>query len=251
MLFSIVQPSSNSKLLYAEPYGQRICLCSGLKADAPPACPNPLQFKLPADISKATALLYPGQERRGNFEGQGGNYKPHGGFRFDNSKYNEITVSSPFDGYVYRGSKFLQEGEIQYTFDIVNPCGIMIRLGHLRELSPAFQAIADKFPAPRDLDSRTERVVPMVKVETGDPIATAVGFKNAAGNTFFDWGVYDMRQANAASKSTAYQQAHADAKELAYYAVCWLDMLSSADETAVRALPAADPVSGKTSDYCK
>ena len=216
----------------------------------PPPCPDPLMFTPPADISKATSILYPGQERRGTFEGQGGNYKPHGGFRFDGLKYNEVQVKAPFDGYVYRGSRFLFEGEIQYTFDIINPCGIMVRLGHLRELSPEYQAIADKFPEPRELDSRTERVQPRVAVKTGDLIATAVGFIKGE-NTFFDWGVFDLRQQNTASQSTTYQQAHADAKELAFYAVCWFDLVDKSNSDIIKSLPAADPVNGKTSDYCK
>jgi hypothetical protein len=215
----------------------------------PPACPDPLEFVPPSDISKATSILYPGQERRGTFEGQGGNYKPHGGFRFDGQAYNAVQVKSPFDGYLYRGARFLMEGEIQYTFDIINPCGIMVRLGHLRELSPKFQEIADKFPEARELDSRTEKVTPMVKVETGEVIATAVGFVKE--NTFFDWGVFDLRRMNDSARSPAYQQAHLDAKELTFYAVCWFDLLSAEDEEFVRGLPAADPINGKNSDYCK
>src|SRR5690348_2990501 len=44
--------------------------------ETPPACPDPLNLKAPTDLSKVTAILYPGQTR-------GGNYKPHGGFRMD------------------------------------------------------------------------------------------------------------------------------------------------------------------------
>lgn len=48
-------------------------------AESAPACPDPLILQTPVDLTLATAILYPGQER-------GGDFKPHGGFRFDNSK---------------------------------------------------------------------------------------------------------------------------------------------------------------------
>lgn len=71
-------------------------------------------------------------------------------------------------------------------------------------------------------------------------------------NTFFDWGVYDYRQENEASKSPAYQAAQSQYKELSWHAVCWLDdWMSSSEQKTLRALPAGDPASGKTSDYCK
>jgi hypothetical protein len=216
-----------------------------------PACPNPLQLKLPTtDLQKATSILYPGQKRLGTFTGKGGNYKPHGGFRFDKATDNNISVVMPFDGYVMRGGQFLEGGEIQYDFDIVNPCGIMIRLGHLRELTPQFQAIADKFPPAIEDDSRTTKVEPMIPFRTGDKIATAVGFKTTH-NVGFDYGVYDLRSDNEASKNAAYQAEHADTAELSSHALCWLDLLSAADERAVKALPAGDQAAGKTSDYCK
>lgn len=216
----------------------------------PPACSSPFTIKTPADLTNASAILYPGQERRGTFSGAGGNYKPHGGFRFDGAKTTDVTVTSPIDGYVYRGSRYLMEGEIQYTFDIINPCGIMARLGHLRTLSAPFQAMADKFPEAKEMDSRTERVLPIAQVKTGDILATEVGLR-AGTNVFFDLGIYDLRKKNEISGTAAYQQAHADNKELAWHAVCWFDMLPIADATKVKSLPAGDPASGKTSDYCK
>ncbi|MEK7153620.1 MAG: hypothetical protein AAB834_06730, partial [Patescibacteria group bacterium] len=120
----------------------------------PPACPDPFMINTPSDISKATSVLYPGQERQGGtFTGAGGSYKPHGAFRFDGLKNNEVDVESPIDGYVYRGSQYLVEGEMQYTFDLIHPCGFMVRLGHLRALSDTFQGYADKFPAAQEGDS--------------------------------------------------------------------------------------------------
>lgn len=209
----------------------------------PPSCPNPMLFtNSPADISKATSILYPGQTR-------GGNYKPHGGIRFDNSKNDNITVKSPIDGYVYRGARYLVGGETQNTFDIINSCGIMVRVGHLRVLSASFQNIADKFPAATEGDSRTTKVSPVVAVKAGDAVATSVGITSGP-NVFFDFGVYDLRAPNAVSKTAAYQQAHSDDKELSWHAICWFDMLPGKDSEAVKSLPGGDPSSGKTSDYC-
>ncbi len=217
----------------------------------PPACPDPISLGLPTtDIQKATSILYPGQSRSGTFEGKGGTYKAHGGIRFDNNADNNVNVVMPFNGSVFRASRFLVEGEIQYGFDITNDCGIMIRLGHLRELTPAFQAIADALPAAIEGDSRTTKVTPNVAFKTGDKIATAVGFKNTK-NVGFDYGVYDLRTANEASKDPAFSTAHADTAELTSHGLCWLNLASSSDQATLKALPAGDSKSGKTSDYCK
>ncbi len=217
----------------------------------PPACPDPVQLNLPVtDSSIITSILYPGQTRQGTFTGQGGNYKPHGAFRFDNKTDNNVDVVMPFNGSVFRANRFTESGEIQYDFDIVNSCGIMIRVGHLRELTPAFQAIADKLPAATAGDSRTTKVLPMVPFKTGDKIATVIGFKNTK-NVTFDYGVYDLRSNNEASKDASYKTAHADTGELAYHGLCWLDLLDDKDSKVVKALPGGDKVAGKTSDYCK
>jgi hypothetical protein len=208
----------------------------------PPACPEPLFSQSPTDISEATAVLYPGQTR-------GGNYKPHGGFRFDTNKHDQIAVKMPFDATVYRGSQYIEDSEVQYMFDLVHPCGMMVRFDHLHTLSDRFKPLASKFPAPTD-SSRTERVNPPVEVKAGDIVATAVGYSKKA-NTFFDFGVYDLRKENDASKQTAFQQAHTNDKELSWHALCWFDLLPGPDASTVKVLPAGDPASGKISDYCK
>lgn len=210
-----------------------------------PACPAQPMLKAPADLSKATSVLYPGQPR-------GGNYKPHGGFRFDNAVDNAITVTAPFDGYIVRGTRYFAVGttEVQYTFDIMNNCGVMTRLGHLRELPADLQKIADSWPQPT-ASSATQSVNPPVYVKQGEVLATKVGLLTEK-NTFFDWGIYDYRQQNEASKLSTYRTAQPQS-ELAWHAVCWLqnDWLPAGDQTRVASLPAADPGSGKSSDYCK
>src|SRR3989338_2787942 len=52
-------------------------------------CPDPL-ITFPVDLSLATSVLYPGQYR-------GNDYKPHGGFRFDDQETNEIKVIAPME----------------------------------------------------------------------------------------------------------------------------------------------------------
>lgn len=208
----------------------------------PPSCPDPLVFDSPVDVSRVTSILYPGQER-------GGNYKPHGGFRFDTIEDNMMEVSAPMDSVVVNGARYLVDGEVQYTFDFIAPCGVMFRLGHLFTLSPKFMAIAETFPAARENDSRTTEVNPPVSVKAGESIATAIGVKKDT-NTFVDFGVYDLREKNEASRDAAWTALHADDRILAPYAICWFENLPAGDAVRIKSLPPADPTSGRTSDYC-
>lgn len=205
-----------------------------------PDCPTPLALASPTDLSKVVSILYPGQTR-------GGDYKPHGGFRFADGA-NEETVTAPMDASVIDGGRYLVNGEIQYVFDFVNSCGIKYRLGHLRTLSPTFVTLANQFPEAQEMDSRTTQINSSVKVKTGDSIATAVGLLGE-GNAFFDFGVYDLRQENEASKNPTFQAAHANDRDQAWHGVCWFDLLSAENKTIVKGLPATSP--GSQSDYCK
>jgi hypothetical protein len=206
----------------------------------PPECPSPLVLRTPVDLSIVTSILYPGQVR--------GEYKPHGGFRLDGtSQTNEATVIAPLDGVVYSGSRYLEEGEVQYIFDVIHPCGIMYRFDHLLDLSPRFQALAELLPAPRPDDSRGTRIPGLQTVAQGDVVATAVGHRSSR-NIGFDWGVYDLRSQNVAASDPAWLSAHPG--EQAPYAICWLDFLG-ADSARARSLPAGDQTMGSTSDYCR
>lgn len=207
-----------------------------------PACGDQPFLKVPADSSKVTSVLYPGQVR--------GQYKPHGGLRFDTIKDNKVTVTAPFDGYIIKATRNFAEGttEVQYGFDIMNNCGVATTLGHLAELPDKLKVIVDQLP-PAGTDSRSHTINPPVYVRQGETLATKVGITTDK-NTFFDWGVYDYRQPNEASKSAAYQAAHPQ-KDHAWYAVCWLkDWLPAADSARLVALPAGGGESGKKSDYC-
>jgi len=206
----------------------------------PPACPSSPLLKTPTNLSLVTSVLYPGQFRSGD-------YKPHGGFRYDNSSSDEITITAPMDAHVVDGGRYLVNGEIQYTFDFIAPCGIWYRFGHLLTLTPKFAAIAESFPAAVEGDSRTYEVSPQMEVTAGEVIATAVGLSRDS-NTFVDWGVYDLRSKNSASENASWAAQHTGQQE--QHAVCWFDFLSPADEAIVRGLPPADGVSGSMSDYC-
>lgn len=209
----------------------------------PPDCPAQPMLKSIADTSKATSVLYPGQIR-------GGNYKPHGGLRFDNSTDNTVTVTAPMDAYLVRGARYIAEGEVQYTFDAINNCGIMYRVGHLREIPANLQAIANTWPEPT-AGSQTSQIHPAVLLKRGATLATKVGILGQK-NAFFDFGVYDLKTTNQASKSPDYQSVHSDDPELSWHAVCWLTgWLPTTDQSHLLSLPAGDPTSGKNSDYCK
>jgi hypothetical protein len=186
---------------------------------------------------------------------RGGEFKAHGGFRFDTSRPEEIIVIAPIDSPVIMGARYPVNGEIQYTLELEHPCGIRYRLGHLLTLTPKFQAIVEKFPLPTTLDSRTTQVYPPVAVKKGEVIATAVGLtgKGVGGtgqvNTFLDWGVYDYRKKNEASQDPAWTALHTS--DTYQYAVCWFDWILPENRAKVLALPPSDSVSGVQSDYCK
>lgn len=207
----------------------------------PPTCPSPLNLPLPVDLSRVTSILYPGQVR--------GDYKAHGGFRFDMSgQTTAVEVRAAMAGRVTRAARYLASGEIQYTVDIENDCGIMFRYGHLRDLPSKIQAIMDTLPPAVELDSRSTRITG-VTVSAGEVVATGVGLRDADRNVFLDFGVYDLRQRNAISADAAWFASHNN--DTAPYGTCWFDLLSTADAARVRSLPAADGVMGKTSDYCR
>ncbi len=210
-------------------------------AGTPPECPDPLVLETPVDLSAVTSMLYPGQTR-------GGDFKPHGGFRFDNAADNQVTVRAPLDATVVEGSRYIEQGETQYLFDFIVPCGIRYRFDHLLVLSPSFAALAERLPAARVDDSRTTRFDEPVTVTAGEIIATSVGFAQNT-NVFFDLGVYDLRTENEASRDATWVSQHAF--DAARHAVCWFDWLSATDEAMVRGLPAGDSTSGLQSDYCQ
>ena len=206
----------------------------------PSACPTPPTFITPVDLSRVTSILYPGQSR-------GGDYKPHGGFRLDGpGETGVINIVAPMDATITRASQYLGGGELTFLFEFLNDCGIMYRFDHLLGLSPRLQLVASILPPATEGDSRTTEAPPGMTVAAGDIVATSVGFP-VAGNIFFDWGVYDLRQPNPPAQSAAWRAAHPG--EFAAWAICWFDNLSPWDAGTVRSLPASG-ASGSMSDYC-
>lgn len=194
-----------------------------------PSCPDPLILQTPVDLNKVTTILYPGQER-------GGNFKAHGGFRFDGVTDNEVEVKAPMDANFTDASRYIEQGEVQYMLDFQNDCGIRYRFDHLLTLSPKFAGIVEKLPEAKEMDSRTTHIKDGIKVTQGEVIATAVGFKNS-NNVSVDFGVYDMR-----GKIFTSPQENA---------VCWFNLLSKEDAKIVRSLPPGDSKSGTQSTLCR
>jgi len=199
-------------------------------------CEDILILKAPVNINLVTSVLYPGQVR-------GGDYKPHGGFRFDNSD-NKISVKIPLDGSVMSGSRYKENGVIQYMFEFKNACDVSYRFDHLLRLSSKLQEIANTLPEPIEGDSRTTFLTP-IKFFVGEEIATEVGAPN---NVFVDFGVYDLRKQNDASKTSELIKQYPS--DLASHGVCWLDWFPNEDSITLRQLPGADSQNGKKSDYC-
>ncbi len=191
-------------------------------------CSKPLILQTPVDLSKATSILYPGQVR-------GGDFKPHGGFRFDNSKPDEIEVKAPIDAELDSASRYIEQGEVQYLFDFRTSCGIMYRFDHLLTLAPRFAKVIEALPVAKEHDSRTTRVNPSISVKKDEVIAISVGFRQN-NNVFVDFGVYDMR-------GKIFQGPRENA-------ICWFDLLPASDSAKVKSLPPADSISGSQSTLC-
>lgn len=178
------------------------------------SCPDPLVLQTPVNIDKVTGVLYPGQERNGHF-------KWHGGFRFANSKYDEIEVRAPLDAIVTDGVRYIENGKVQYMFDFQTSCGIKYRFDHLAILSPKFAEIAENLPEAKVNDSRTTSIKGNTQIVQGEVIATAVGYPDNPG---VDLGVY---------KLDGIDLFHNFQKN----AVCWFDLLPASDSARVKNLP--------------
>lgn len=212
----------------------------------PPLCPDPLVFAPPTDLKKVTSILYPRQPR-------GDAFKPHGGFRFsDQTPNNQVTVTIPFDAEIVQGSRAFRNGENQFSFVLIAPCGIWYSLGHLLELSPKFLAIANSLPLVDDTTGfHTQQfyeVNPPIPVTTGEVIATAVGYA-IPHNVFFDFGVLDLRHKNGFTIRPEW--AAQFGQQFDEYGICWLDLLPADDAAYLRTLNGGDWEYGQLSDYCQ
>ncbi len=191
------------------------------------ACLEPLTFASPIDINNATSVLWPGQVR-------GGDYKRHGGFRFDNSVNNEVEVRAPIHARLTAASRYIEMGHVQYLLDFETDCGIRYRFDHLLTLTPKLAATIEKLPKPKLDDSRTSRIHDNVQVETNEVIAVEVGI---ADNVFLDFGVYDskgMRTFGNPIKNP----------------LCAFEYFSPEDAEKFKLLAARDDQDESTSDIC-
>ena len=207
----------------------------------PPPCPEPLVVMTPVDISQVSGILVPGQPR-------GGAWKPHGGFHFIHQSNNQVIVKVPMDAELVRGAHLMLNGEHQYGFEFIAPCGIWYSFGHLLELSPKFQAIADHLPLVVGMQKQQHfDVTPPVAVTTGEIIATAVGYAKTK-NVMVDWGVLDLRQKNGATLRPEWAKY---APEFDEHAICWIDILPADDRARLRGIfGSGDSETGVQSDYC-
>jgi len=202
-------------------------------------CLEPLIFPAPVDVKLASGVLYPGQER-------GGDYKPHGGFRFDGLISNEVNIYAPMDGNLVEAARHTSGSEVQYALYFLDDCGIVYKLDHIRELTPKFAEILSKIPMGGENDTRTTKVGPSIFTKKGELIATKVGLE-ATKNVFVDFGVYDLRKSNGVDYSG---RNYYNVEQYGGHALCWLNNLEEPAKSIVKNLPGADGQNGKKSDYC-
>jgi hypothetical protein len=210
----------------------------------PPECTTE-QFASPADLSLAESRLVPGQWRgdRGNPE----NYKVSGGLGFAQSTRGLVDVRVPVDAWIYQASRYTAGGELQIGFDLVVPCGWVIRIDHLAEVTPTISNLLNSLPPPREDDSRVTPITP-VKIPAGTVVATKVGLPSQS-NYFFQYGLFDVRkQNNAARAGGKFRSDFASRSEWAYHGVCWFDLLPDSQRGVARAWPSRS--GDLTSDYC-
>jgi hypothetical protein len=231
----------------------------------PPTCPTPvipdgslIRFNSVGFAEGPLSFVQPGQSR-------GGSYKPHGGYRWSewNTYVPGVQVTVPFDGQVVGAWHYLvrtsppeatgtadETTTYQFGVNIVNSCGVMIRLGHLNTPSAQFAGILSTL-APAVVDDSRESGITPVTVHAGDVIATSVGIPPPATSdllgTFIDFGLLDLRAPNPllAPDFTS----NADVK-YSKYSVCWYEneLVGEGDRAATNSLPFSN--GDGTSDYC-
>lgn len=215
---------------------------------APPACTEPFTIKTPVPLEKATGQLIPGQVRSSSYPGGPTTYMTTAGFRFDQSSHTDIQTISPIDGYVTAAANYTIDGEQQYGVEIIHPCGILIRLNHLRSLTQKFEKITEAIN--RTIDRVEYTDIDDVLIKAGEQISASTGL-DISNTTLLEIGAYDLRNTNQSSENSSYAYAHARDKPYAWHAICVTELLESTDRALARKLPAADTEVGTTSDYCQ
>ena len=212
-----------------------------------PKCAEPFKIITPTkNLSAATNVLYPGQER-------GGDYKPHGGFRFDNNNNEDIKTIIPIDSNLVNASRYLamEDGsnEVQYLLTFISPCGISYRFDHITDLIPKIQEVMETLPKATPGDSRTTNIEPQIEFKQGELVGNSAGIKKNS-NVFFDFGMYDLREDGKFRTTNAEFLKNHVGDENALNGICWFDFLPDADTALVKSLPPGSSETGKTSDTC-
>jgi hypothetical protein len=200
------------------------------------------------DLAAADSRLLPGQLRGGTDPMT--HFKSHGGFGFPTGSNGVVTVTAPADGTLVKASRYLEGAtpELQYSLFVVMPCGYLYKFDHIATLGPALRGLDAQLPAAKPDDSRTTTLAQPIPLRKGAVLGTTVGFAQQA-NYFIDFGLYDLRRPNAATRTNAEFRAQmAPAKEFAYYGVCFFDRLPGAQAAQALALPLRG--SESASYYC-
>ena len=187
----------------------------------PATCPDPLVLTMPVEEKLVTSMLWPGQER-------GGDFKAHGGFRFDGSQADDITVRAPLDARLTDASRYLEGGDEQYLLFFETDCGVSFRFDHLFNFSPKLAAALKDLPPAKPNDSRTTRITELVTFAAGEELAHSVGSPSRS-NIFVDFGLYETRPDGADG-------------------LCFFDYLPADLATRLKNLPTGNE--GKHSTFC-
>lgn len=222
-----------------------------VKEGRAPACKDPFVFdRTPFDISQATSAGGGGTYR-------GFSYKPHGGFRLDNSSDGKIDIFMPIDAKLVSATRYYEGSppDLQHLLTFETDCGIAFRFDHIANLASKLQEYVNQTPAPKLNDTRSspdEQPEP-IYLKSGELIATSVGFKQSK-NFGFDFGVYDYRKRNVISSNLEWVALHSEYTDLEWHGVCWFDMLPGPDAAKATALNRVQVDSRRplvmVSDYC-
>ena len=212
-----------------------------------PNCKDPFIFDYtPVDMNLASSVGFPGTYR-------GKSYKVHGTFALTESTEVKLPAAATLSGLTryYEGDP----AELQYLVSFETDCGIAFYFDHLHTLSPQLQDIAEKQPAPKLNDTRTNPsdTPPRIKLNAGDVIATATG-AHLRGNYGIDFGVIDYRQRNKISSNPEWVKLHSTYKASEWYGACWFDMLPGPDNEKAKQLSRVQAntqrIAEHVSDYC-
>ena len=214
-------------------------------SSSPVAC-GPLEelfHKFPINLSILTQFARPG---RATTMGNEPIYIAHGALRADNTPHNQISVQFPAAGFsLYAANRrienYIDSTEEQVKLEFIHPCGVLIRLDHLAQMTERWSNIIKDVPV-----TSNSRVTFFPQqtyfVTEGEVIANGIGH---ASNTYLDFGVYDLRQKNKIANYIA--EDWPAYKGSADHGVCWPSLFNIEIESLLYSLPAGAVA---TSDFC-